>query len=1006
MIIALYGYNGASQTGVSTVTGGGMAWARRAAYTQSSNVTIEEWYATTTAALSAATITASIGALASQSLIAFGINGGVVVPKFDTAAGLPSEARGSGLGGTVSITTKGIDDFIFQGVVGSTGTLQAYTPSGITQLIGSIAPNSQPNLYAYYGVQYAPVTSYSVGIGLAVTNPWAQIVDAVTNLPLAGGVGAGTFHSSVAVVPTNPIALDGHGFTHVTSQTSATISITTIFPNDVIVLLASYAASQRTTSVSGGGLTWTQRGVISNPNASPAAITQEEWYAVASTPLNAAQIIFTQTGTSKNISLMIFGVSGADTAIIWDSNPSLPATNQNGGGSGTVTTALYSTSNNQTFIFGVTASDNLAAQTWTAVTPFSMLDSSTVNATPQQGDAYAIVSAPQSGQTFEIDLGLGTSWCTLVDAIVQSVSALNPAGTEQGVASMVVTSPIALSIDGFVSKHTTSLSTMSATISTNFGSGVLVAYPSYSALPATITISDTAGLTWTMRTRSTAPTRANTLEEWWAPYQNALTNDVVTIAYPAPASIAPNLSLMVVAVYGADQGNPFDLNPSLPAIANDTGNKVAANVTTSYPTAMILGATASNNKNGQTWTPNGNFQLLISTNNNSQPQYALESEWVTTQQTNLNAGFGLLIDVDWTLIADALVPANLAGEGQFHSAVSALVKHDWLTPVGHFADTVTATPIWYRGGAGRFAGTAKAVASASESRTGTFSGSAKIVVSQAVPLPGPIPPPSYHVVAGPVQVGVVAAPSGSPVQESLYLVAPDMFSATVGKPIASGKGVGEGRFGGVATMVISQPAKGAGRFAATHTVLSTDFLSGTGSEAGRATYVASQHLYGEGQFAATKQVISHQNQSAEGRFAGAVTAAVANELGLGEGRFKSTVSVVASGKGVGAGRFASTVTKVASGQAHGTGAFRDTFILLNRYENVHGGFSSSVSMATAGTVTPTGGFSSGVTVYAYVGGSDYIAEGETESKAGTTEVVEAAPGIYKFFWDKQQGWTA
>jgi hypothetical protein len=41
-----------------------------------------------------------------------------------------------------------------------------------------------------------------------------------------------------------------------------------------------------------------------------------------------------------------------------------------------------------------------------------------------------------------------------------------------------------------------------------------------------------------------------------------------------------------------------------------------------------------------------------------------------------------------------------------------------------------------------------------------------------------------------------------------------------------------------------------------------------------------------------------------------------------------------------------------------------------------------------------------------VGGSDYIAEGETESKAGTTEVVEAAPGIYKFFWDKQQGWTA
>lgn len=164
-------------------------------------------------------------------------------------------------------------------------------------------------------------------------------------------------------------SFDGTALNSSGSGTTIAQALTTTAGGEVIfAIVATYAissvAAPTVTGMSGGGLSWTKR--FSSGSTAVFGTTQhiniDVWYAVAASPLSAQTITATLSGSPNNGSeLLVFGLAGANTSSIFDTNGSLPAKAAGTASGARPQVTGVSTSNANDLIIGVCAMNVSAA---------------------------------------------------------------------------------------------------------------------------------------------------------------------------------------------------------------------------------------------------------------------------------------------------------------------------------------------------------------------------------------------------------------------------------------------------------------------------------------------------------------------------------------------------------------------------------------------------------------------------------------------------------------------
>ena len=195
-----------------------------------------------------------------------------------------------------------------------------------------------------------------------------------------------------------PFGLDGSAHANVAAANTVNASLTTTRSNDVIICSV-VTANTTNITVSGGGLTWSQR---AGTPALGAAVQTHEWSAIAASPLSGATITVTDnTASNPFMTMDVFGISGANTASPFDG---AVVTGGEGG-----TPLLISTTASDTFIIGLFSSSvNLNPTAGTGFTAISGADFALAE--------YDIVAAPQTNLSVAMGATDGTH-SSIADAI-------------------------------------------------------------------------------------------------------------------------------------------------------------------------------------------------------------------------------------------------------------------------------------------------------------------------------------------------------------------------------------------------------------------------------------------------------------------------------------------------------------------------------------------------------------------------------------------------------------
>lgn len=177
---------------------------------------------------------------------------------------------------------------------------------------------------------------------------------------------------------------------------------------------------------------------------------------------------------------------------------------------------------------------------------------------------------------------------------------------------------------------------------------VLIMYINSSGAGAvTITgVTDTAGLTWTLRKRvaSCGGSVTQSMEVWYAVHSSAVSSNVVTAALSGSATGAADLFI----AHNVNQTTPFDANGSLPAFASSTSNTSVSVSTTSTNSLIFAGF--------RTWstaspTAGSGFTLISGAD-----YLGTERKSVTSAQSGLTVGLTMSPSNDASgIVADALV---------------------------------------------------------------------------------------------------------------------------------------------------------------------------------------------------------------------------------------------------------------------------------------------------------------------------------------------------------------
>lgn len=219
--------------------------------------------------------------------------------------------------------------------------------------------------------------------------------------------------------------IDQHSTATHTGGTGATISVSTAGNDRTVFLFVEVGTTGGaiTTTVSGGGLTWSLR--TSVVNTSLAYARTEIWSAPAPTQLTAATITVTTSGTMDDMALIAVSYTLANAAI-FDTNGGLPA-NSTTSTTGTISLTV-STSEGDDVVFGVVGS-NSEATIPSPVSPFLSI----VGVATSGGTHFAMIyvqrdsfTGPQTGLAVSANVATSAHAYTY---IVDAISGFTPGGT-------------------------------------------------------------------------------------------------------------------------------------------------------------------------------------------------------------------------------------------------------------------------------------------------------------------------------------------------------------------------------------------------------------------------------------------------------------------------------------------------------------------------------------------------------------------------------------------------
>lgn len=190
--------------------------------------------------------------------------------------------------------------------------------------------------------------------------------------------------------------------------------LTTANANDIIiaVVFLSTGGLLTTESVSATGLSFSQRSATVT-----LSLDLEVWYAVASSPFSGT-VTCNYSAAVPDAIILVFGVSGANTASPWDTNVSIPAVNN--GASGIPTVTGVSTSNANDMLLGFVGQFNGVQ---TAGGGYSIAMSLVTPIIDSAYAEYQLVSSTQSGVSVAFGTSAAHSWIMIADAIVAGPSA-------------------------------------------------------------------------------------------------------------------------------------------------------------------------------------------------------------------------------------------------------------------------------------------------------------------------------------------------------------------------------------------------------------------------------------------------------------------------------------------------------------------------------------------------------------------------------------------------------
>lgn len=167
---------------------------------------------------------------------------------------------------------------------------------------------------------------------------------------------------------------------------------------------------------------------------------------------------------------------------------------------------------------------------------------------------------------------------------------------------------MALALDGSASATNLNTTSGTVTLSTTQANDIIyVCVNVNNGTNVVSTVTDSAGLTYTRRTRIDTDFDQDT---WYAVAPNALSSDTITVTNTAAS---PRWAICAFGISGASTSSPFDPNSSIPQEQQTTApTQPSITYSTTDANDFIIGFVASGN--GVTYTVNSGFTAIANIN--------------------------------------------------------------------------------------------------------------------------------------------------------------------------------------------------------------------------------------------------------------------------------------------------------------------------------------------------------------------------------------------------------
>lgn len=182
IVLGIWLFN--SSTTVSSISGGGLTWARRGSPVPQGADGLEVWWAAAASPLSATVITVNFsGATAASAITAFGVNGANTVSPWDVNASLPKTGTGTGgVAPSVSGVSTTAANTMLLGFSGNNNS-NAQTAGASFTLIDTVTTVAGASVASERDVVSSAQSSISVAFGTSIGGGggslWAMIADAI-----------------------------------------------------------------------------------------------------------------------------------------------------------------------------------------------------------------------------------------------------------------------------------------------------------------------------------------------------------------------------------------------------------------------------------------------------------------------------------------------------------------------------------------------------------------------------------------------------------------------------------------------------------------------------------------------------------------------------------------------------------------------------------------------------------------------------------------------------------